>query len=127
MHWLIGVCVHGLGKGVIAAFAFALGAHCAAWVACYGTACLETGELVGVVHLGWLLGVGGFRSGVGLCHVAAVAGTGSAVFVKGEGVDGLAMGGCWLGAEVEDPDDLRKVMLVEARAPEVVSSYRDHR
>lgn len=89
------------GRG---AFAFG-GARCAAGVAGYGGAGLEAGELRGVVHLGMLGGVGGLRA-VGLCHVAA----GSArrvILVQGEGVDGLAVGGGGLRAEVEDPDYLR--------------------
>lgn len=90
------------GRG---AFAFG-GAGCAARVAGYGGAGLEAGELGGVVHLGVLLGgVGGLRA-VGLGHVAAGPAR-RVVLVEGEGVDGLAVGGGGLRAEVEDPDYLR--------------------
>lgn len=76
----------------------------AAWVACYRRGVFEAYEGGGVDDL--RRGVACFGAAIGLGHVAALAPAGAAVFVEGEGVNGLAAGGLWLGAEVEDPDDL---------------------
>ena len=100
----MGGCREGGGGG---AFAF-LFAGAAAREAGDGGGGFEAGEGGGVVHL--LLGLGGGVLGFGavglLRHVFACAAAGGAVFVQGEGVDGLAVGGLGLGAEVEYPDDL---------------------
>ena len=100
----LGGCREGGGGG---AFAF-LFAGAAAGEAGDGGGGFEAGEGGGVVHL--LLGLGGGVLGFGavglLRHVFACAAAGGAVFVQGEGVDGLAVGGLGLGAEVEYPDDL---------------------
>ena len=47
-----------------------------------------------------------FWAAVGLSHVSAAAPAGLVVFVKGEGVDCLAVGGLGFGAVVEYPDNL---------------------
>ena len=117
-RWLRGGCLHGLrlcggregGGGGALAFGFA---WAAAGEAGDGGAGLEAGERGGVVH--WLLGLGGgvlrFRAVGLLRHVFAGAAAGGAVFVEREGVDGLAVRGLGLGAEVEYPDDLLVLAL----------------
>lgn len=93
-----------------------LGARGAAWVAGDGRGCLEAVELGGRVHLGRLVVELGFWAGLRVGGVGDGArGAGAWVlFVEGVRVDEGAVGGLGLGAIVEDPDDLRRVVSMRS-------------